>query len=392
MLNNTFFTFLIFLFGWSSPIHKPVELQQVTIPFYTESISIKYASEIIIPTIKKLEEEDIVRFYKQLERTPYLSVLTAFRTSQRQYALSDWLLYELVKKTIKDIYKKKPRSYQVLATWFFMSKLNYDTRLAFLGNSAYLYVKTKDNIYETPMIEDKGNRFLGLTELQYKRTNRSKGIYLLNFLAAPRGKSFSLAFTLPTLRPAIQKKDFVFQWREKKYKVSVEVDKTLVAIMKHYPIIDESGYIVAPFSKYLERSLLSQLRKIIAGKPLKQQVEILTSFTRSAFNYKEDESYFGRSKPMIREEVFHYPYSDCEDRTAVLYGLIDELLNLPMLVIAFSDHLTLAVAFKEPIGAPIKHKGRSYYICDPTGPNNSSNIGYAPKGYERQSFEILLAN
>ena len=242
------------------------------------------------------------------------------------------------------------------------------------------------------MIEDEGNRFLGLTELQYKRTNRSKAVYLLNFLAAPRGKSFSLAFTLPQLRPSIQKKDFVFQWREKEYKVSAEVDKTLVAIMKHYPIIDETGYIIAPFSKHLERSLLSQLKRIIAGKPLKQQVEILTSFTRSAFNYKEDESYFGRSKPMIREEVFHYPYSDCEDRSAVLYGLIEELLNLPMLVVAFSDHLTIAVAFKERIGAPIKHKGKTYYICDPTGPNNSSDIGYAPKGYERQSFEILLAN
>ena len=112
-----------------------------------------------------------------------------------------------------------------------MSKLNYNTRLAFLGKSAYLYVKTKDNIYETPMIEDEGNRFLGLTELQYKRTNRSKAIYLLNFLAAPRGKSFSLAFTLPRLRPSIQKKDFVFQWRDKEYKVSAEVDKTLVG---HY--------------------------------------------------------------------------------------------------------------------------------------------------------------
>lgn len=392
MIKNSFFTFLIFLFGWSSPIHNPDVLQQVTIPFYTETIAIKYAPEIIIPTIKKLEEEEIVSFYKQLERSPYLSVLTAFRTSKRQYALSDWLLYELVKKTMGDIYKKKNRTYQVLATWFFMSKLNYDTRLAFLGSNAYLYVKTKDNIYETPMIEDEGNRFLGLTELQYKRTNRSRAIYLLNFLAAPRGKSFSLAFTLPALRPAIQKKDFVFQWRANKYKISVEVDKTLVAIMKHYPIIDESGYITAPFSKHLQRSLLSQLKKIIYGKPLKQQVEILTSFTRSAFNYKEDEHYFGRSKPMIREEVFHYPYSDCEDRSAVLYGLVKELLDLPMLVIAFSDHLTIAVAFKERIGAPIKHKGKSYYICDPTGPNNSSDIGYAPKGYERQSFEILLAN
>ena len=371
--------------------YEPAPNKAIQIPFYTETITIPYDSDLVISQRVKLEEEYIVQFYKNLERAPYHSVLSALRTAKHQHQLNDWLLYELVKKTVDKIFVSKGTSYKVLTTWFLMSKLHYDTRLAFLNKSAFLYVKTTDNIYETPMIEEDGHRYFGLTELQYKRSKRSKAIYLLNFIATPNGKPFSLAFNrLPALESDIEQKDFSFQWRDNQYKVVADVDKTLVEIMQKYPIIDESGYIKVPFSDNLKNSLVRQLRAIIKDKPVKLQLEILSSFTRSAFQYKEDEAYFGRSKPMIREEVFHYPYSDCEDRSAVFYGLVEELLDLPMLVIAFSDHLTIAVAVKESIGTPIRHKGKNYYICDPTGPNNSSDIGRPPRGYERKSFEILL--
>ena len=391
MIQNTLLFFLSCFITLLFSFNEPAPSKTIEFSFYTETIKIPYDPEIVINQRVKLEEEYIVQFYKKMERAPYQSVLSELRTAKHQYQLNDWLFYELVEKTVNKVFMGKGTSYKVLATWFLMSKLHYDTRLAFLGNTAYLYVKTLDNIYETPMIEEKGSRYFGLTELQYKRTKRSKAIYLLNFIATPNGKPFSLAFNrLPALQSTIEQKDFSFQWRDKKYKVVAEVDKTLVEIMRKYPIIDESGYIKVPFSDNLKNTLIRQLGAIIKDKPIRLQLEILSSFTRSAFQYKEDEAYFGRSKPMIREEVFHYAYSDCEDRSAVFYGLVDELLHLPMLVIAFSDHLTIAVALKDSIGTPIRHKGKNYYICDPTGPSNSSEIGYPPKGYERKSFEILL--
>jgi len=348
------------------------------IPFYTETISIAYTDDIIITSPRKMEEKIIVDFYKKLEQSSYQSVSTALQKSKQRFQLNDWLTYDLVTQTVNRIYSNKGKTYKVLATWFFMSKLNYDTRLTFLARDAFLYIRTNDNIYETPVIEDGGNRFAGLTELQYKRTKRNKAIYLLNFLAAPNGNAFSLGLNgLPTFKPNLQKKEFRFTWRDKKFSVDVQLDKNLIDMMKRYPIIDESGYITAPFSKYLENSLLAQLEKIIANRSLVHQLEIITAFTRSAFDYKTDENHFGRSKPMIREEVFYYPYSDCEDRVAVFFGLVKELLNLPMLVIAFPDHLTIAVALDQPIGPAIRHKGKKYYICDPT------------KGYEKKSFEIL---
>ncbi len=391
MIQNTvlflFSCFITLLLSFSEPAPN----KKVQISFYTETIDIRYNSDLVINQRVRLEEEYIVQFYKNLERAPYQSVLSELRTAKHQYQLNDWLLYELVEKTVDKIFVKKSTSYKVLTTWFLMSKLHYDTRLAFLNKSAYLYVKTTDNIYETPMIEEDGHRYFGLTELQYKRTKRSKAIYLLNFIATPNGKPFSLAFNrLPAIQPTIEQKDLSFQWRGNEYAITANVDKTLVEIMRKYPIIDESGYIKVPFSDNLKNTLVRQLGTIIKDKPIKLQLEILSSFTRSAFKYREDEAYFGRSKPMIREELFHYPYSDCEDRSALFYGLVEELLQLPMLVIAFSDHLTIAVAVKESIGTPIRHKGKNYYICDPTGPNNSPEIGRPPKGYERKSFEILL--
>ncbi len=396
MLNKPILSFFFLFFCLLLQVEavgKSPSIKQVNIAFYTENIVIPYSDEILISNPRKLVEEDIVAFYKRMNRASHRTILNAITKSKQRYQLNDWLTYELLKRSIDAIYRQKSKSYKVLVTWFFMSKLNYDTRLTFVGREAFLYVKTKDNIYETPLIEDDGNHFLGLSELQYKKTNRNRAIYLLNFIAAPNGNSFSLGFNwLPSLRPNIERKQFRFNWRGTDYNLSVELDKNLVDIMKKYPIIDESGYIVAPFSKHLENSLLAQLEKIIGNKPLRHQLEILATFTRSAFQYKEDEQAFGRSKPMIREEVFFYPYSDCEDRSAVFYGLVQELLHLPMLVIAFPDHLTIAVALEEPIGPAITYKGKKYYICDPTGPNNSAEIGNIPRGYERKSFEILYAS
>jgi hypothetical protein len=115
----------------------------------------------------------------------------------------------------------------------------------------------------------------------------------------------------------------------------------------------------------------------------------LVSFTRSSFQYREDKDYFGYSKPMIADEVFHYPFSDCEDRSALFFRLVKETVDLPMIIVAFPDHLTIGVALDEEIGEPISYRGRNYYICDPTGPVNSTDIGVFPNGYRNSDFEII---
>ena len=92
---------------------------------------------------------------------------------------------------------------------------------------------------------------------------------------------------------------------------------------------------------------------------------------------------------MIADEVFHYPYSDCEDRSALFFCLVKEIIDLPMIIVAFTDHLTIAVALEEEIGDAIRYEGKNYYICDPTGPVNSTDIGAFPSGYRNAKFKII---
>lgn len=367
--------------------------EEQKIVFYSEELLIQFDTGMDFKGPRILNEQSIVAFYEALENSSYEPFLYSIKKHQNRLELNDWLVYELIKKSIEEIFNSQSENYKRLTTWFLLSKLGYDTRLAFLDNKAFIYVRIIDDLYETPLLEDNNQKFAGLTEIQYKKTKKNKSVYLLNFLAAPNGRAFNFSLDyLPNLPPTIQRKDFRFDVDGIRHDLMIEFDKTIIDIMRHYPVIGETDYLITPFSEILRESLIPQLRQILKGKDIIESLTILSTFTRSAFRYKEDENYFGRSKPMIRDEVFFYPYSDCEDRSAVFWGLVEELLDLPMIVVAFPDHLTVAVALGEEIGPSIKYKGKKFYICDPTGPSNSSEIGSIPKGYEKQSFEILLDN
>lgn len=383
--------FLLPIFLVYSNQFLPVE--NVNIRFYSENITLQYTPEMFEIGLGDLEEQQIVQFYQSLEDLPYEPFIRSIRKYQYKYELNDWLVYELILKCINQLGAKSSKKQKVLTTWFVLSKLGYDTRLAFLKNEAFIYARTIEDIYETPLIEDNGLKFVGLTEIQYKRTSKNKSVYLLNYLAAPNGKAFNFSLQrLPSLKTQQQQKKFRFSWEGETYEFPIQYDKTLVDIMKKYPVIGETDYLETPFSEVLKESLFPAIRSLLVGKTTKESLEIIASFTRSAFIYGEDEAYFNRSRPMIRDEVFFYPYSDCEDRSAVFYGLVEELLGLPMIVVAYADHLTIAVALDEPIGPSIAYKGKKFYICDPTGPTNSSEIGQIPRGYKGKPFDILMDN
>ena len=92
---------------------------------------------------------------------------------------------------------------------------------------------------------------------------------------------------------------------------------------------------------------------------------------------------------MVAEEVFLYPYSDCEDRSALFIRLAEELLGLPMIVLAYPDHLTVGVALPQTKSGFVRYNSKAYYVCDPTGPVNSDAVGKIPEGYEDTPYEII---
>lgn len=383
---------LITLFFFSN-FTLQAKTTSVNISFYTETLTIEYDTDIIINPSLELNEKNIVDYFNTMETLPYLSLLDNMHQHKEQLQLNDWLYYELLKKTVDKIFVKKSKTQKTLSNWFLLSKSGFDTRLTYLNNNVYLYSRSQNGVYEIPMIKDKDKTYINLTSIHEKMAASNEALNMLIFEANPLGKDLSfLLERLPNLKRKLIEKELAFTVGEEDYSLQLKLDRTVYDLMKTYPIIDELQYLKTPLSETLSSSLIPQLKKIIKDKADEEQLQILAAFTRSAFKYKDDKDHFGKSKPMIPDEVFHYKFSDCEDRSALFFSLVKDLLDLPMIVIAYQDHLTIGVAIASSIGTPIIYNGKKYYICDPTGPSNSYQIGKAPKGYERRAYEILGAH
>ena len=375
----------------STTVLRAQSYKEAIVPFYSETIKLAYSSDMLAVEAPTIQDEALVNHFQALSGTNYKAFLNSIRQVAKAFNLNDWMHYQLMQKSLEVIYEPGKEKEKELAMWFMLSQLGFDTRLAYLNNDIFLFVHSKEEVFETPLIEDQGRIYINLSSIGKGKELR-EALYLLNFIPNPSGKAFSFEFqTLPALRP-LPKEQVVKFWLDGKWeKLEVKVDSNLGQLMDGYPVLREQAYMDIPLSKLLAQSLLPQLRKRIEGKSDWEAVRILAAFTRSAFNYKDDKEHFGSSKPMAAEEVFLYPYSDCEDRSALFYNLVKELLGLPMVVIAYSNHLTIGVSLPQTRPGAFYHQGKPYYICDPTGPVKSSEIGIAPNGYEKAPFKILMA-
>lgn len=364
-------------------------LESISVSFYSEQLQVEYDPAFILNQTVPVEEHRMVQYYQHLQKTNYQPFLQQLKEFKARFRLNDWLYFELLQKSIEPFFQSGETVAQDLTAWFLLSASGFDVRLTYYESKIYLYIFTEEELYEVPMIEDGGKTFASLSSLIGK-TADNPALYLLNFVPNPKGRAFSFLLNqLPDLRPEIIRKTFQIAYRDSIYQLSFNSDRTIVRLMANYPLIAEDQYFNVPFSATAEKSLLPELRRILANKTKREAIELLVTFTRSSFQYKEDKLHFGFSKPMIAEEVFHHPYSDCEDRSALFYRLVKEILDLPMIIIAFKDHITIAVALPEIEGEAISYRGKKYYICDPTGPANSARIGYFPKGYETKSFDVI---
>ena len=364
------------------------EVRSVEFNFYSEKIHLSYNTDLLQVPKPVIEGKNIKNYYASLQRTAHQLLLNELKNQRNTLVLNDWLYYEMLRNATEQIFNGRSNAEKNLLLWFCMSESGFDTRVTFREQRVFVCVYTTNEIYEAPLIEDRGRTFVNLSASNTKADE--EGVFLLDFAAKPNGKSFVFGLSvLPGLKPQVEKKSLGFTYKGQNYSLEVNFDRNLVRMLERHPLIDEREYLKAPMSEVLRSSLLPQLTQLIKGKSGMEALELLTVFTRSCFKYKEDKEYFGRSKPMVPDELFHYPFSDCEDRSALYYALVKELLGWPMLIIGFPDHLTIAVSIPEFDGDAIEYQGRKYYFCDPTGPANSAEIGRLPEEFIGQEYEIL---
>ncbi|PPK85671.1 hypothetical protein CLV84_2574 [Neolewinella xylanilytica] len=367
---------------------NPVNYQRFSLPFYAQPVAVTFDPAMLVDEPATLSNVSIRHTYNQLEKRPTQVLLNHLLAAKGQYQLNDFLFFKLARRTLHSIYGGQSPLVQNITLYKLLIDSGFDARLTFRGDKLFVNVYTTEDLFEVPIIQSNGRTYANISCLAGDCKGRQR-LYIYNEHPNPRGKSFGFQLKQwPQLAEQPTDKSLEFNYHGVPQKIDVTFDKTMVDIMTDYPFIHEYCYLDTPLSPTLSASLLPQLETFMQGMDTQQKLELLTSFTRSAFAYKEDNEYFGRSKPMVPEELFGYSYSDCEDRSALFFALVRDLLDLPMAVIAYDDHLTVAVGTDIP-GDSFNYKGQRYLFCDPTGPRNSSRVGQVPPGYEDKSFTVI---
>lgn len=184
------------------------------------------------------------------------------------------------------------------------------------------------------------------------------------------------------------KKNIAFNYNNKQYHFRVKMNPQMEKIFVNYPVVDYESYFNIPLSNETYTSLIPMLKDNVSAMNQKGGVDYLMRFTRNAFLYEDDQKVFGKEKRLSPEQTLLNDYSDCDDRAALFFYLVKEIYDLPMIVLLYPTHVTIAVKFDKPRGKTIVYKGSKYSICEPTPQMQDLSVGQISSNLRNTPFQV----
>lgn len=391
---------IIFLLVFCTGLNPPGTLAQgnisnIRFDFYGDDIVLEFDTAMFIGFNGPLSDETILSFNNRISKTRYQQVIQALLGYKEQYRLDDWLFYQLVRKTAQQVSPKAENYHRyTLYKWFLLSRSGYDAMLSINNDRVLFYVQSDENIYNIPNRIKNGKQYVCLNYHDYGLIDFDKDFFSEVVIPLPGStKGFSYKVThLPNFRPDhYLEKDIRFNYNEHDYYFKVKLNPEIKTIFINYPVVDFESYFNIPLSTVTYRSLIPLLKKNVKGKSIRNGVDFLMRFTRYAFLFEPDTIAFGKEKRLSPEQTLIYEQSDCEDRAALFFYLVKEIYNLPMIVLSFPRHVTVAVKFKKPVGKHILYNGSIYSVCEPTPQQVDIPMGQLIPELENTPYEIVYA-
>lgn len=353
-----------------SPVQPTVILAK-TSPVYVEAAGrskIFYGGQLFYLSstlnrkckLSALNENAIADAYEALCNSDYKPLLVECSQIKKDLLLNDWGVFMLV-RSIADSYCSTANE-SIVMQQFLLNEMGYRARMARKadGSGMFLFVATDCRIYGHPYITLDGQEYYNLGN------NVSAQFYMCQ-KDSPKAKN-SVGMRLnnaPNFPGTVTSS--THQAKGSAVKVTTEVPKALMEFYKSYPQCDYGVYFKASVNKAVEGRILSSLAPMVQGKTEAEAANILINFVQTAFEYKTDDQQFGYEKPFFVEELFYYPYSDCEDRSILFSYLVKKLLGLDVVLLDYPEHIATAVRFNGSVsGDYLMVNGQKYTVCDPT--------------------------
>lgn len=333
-------------------------------------------------SLNGLNENAIADAYEALCNSDYKPLLADCAQIRKDLRLNDWGVFTLVRQ-VADTYCGTANE-SIVMQQFLLNEMGYKARMArkATGDKMMLFVATDCSIYAHPYITLNGQNYYNLSG-----NNEQCQFYMCQKDSPKAKNSVGMQLKEAPLFPGTVVSS-THQAKGSAARVTVDVPKALMDFYKDYPQCDYSVYFNAPVNAAMENRILSSLAPLVQGRNEADAANILINFVQTAFQYQTDGQQFGYEKPFFVEELFYYPYSDCEDRAMLFSYLVRKLLGLDVVLLDYPEHIATAVRFNGNVsGDYLMVNGRKYIVCDPT--YIGASIGMTMPRYKTVSAKVL---
>ncbi len=366
----------------SEPVEFPVNI--IEVGFYGSLLAFEVDQNIQGNLLDAIDEESISKQFEKLSNTNYNSLLEQIFEYRNQMNLNDWGYYQLVLKLAGGIAYQSVNDSRFL-TWFLLLRSGYSTRLAYYENEIFLLLPIANQVYGRSFFTFNNQPYYlmeGETEQLFSYEN--------DFPDARRLFDLNIYKAL-MMGEGSDSRNLSFIINDETHSMKISYNSHIIDFYSDYPQADIKVYLEAMISIELKNSLVESLAPLISGKSEPQAVSLLLRFVQTAFDYKTDQDQFGFEKFFFSDELFHYPYSDCEDRSVLFAYLVRSLTGLDVVGVKYPGHLATAVAFSEDVqGDFVMVNGRKFVIADPTFIN--APIGMTMPQFANVEAEIIPLN
>lgn len=375
---------------------SPKEDQPVRFDFYGDTVELEIDDSFKASFDSPLSQEAVNAFYEKLNAGNYQDLVKKLLAYKEVYKLDDWLYYQLIRRTAQLI-SPKGNNYTAytIYKWFLLCKSGYNATLQTGNGKILFYVQSDETIYDIPYHFKNGKQYVCLNYHDYGSMidfEKEKFTELPVYMPEAE-RSFSYKINqLPGFKPEdYLEKDLLFNIYQTEYHFKIKLNPEINTLFANYPVVDYASYFNIPLSKETYSSLIPLLKQNIKGMKVKNGIDYLMRFTRYAFVFEKDSDTFGKEKRFTPEQTLLYEHSDCEDRAALFFYLVKEIYDLPMIVLSYPKHITVAVKLDKPIGTPIIYNGEQYTICEPTPQKQDLLIGQIIPSLRKVAYEIVYA-
>lgn len=373
---------------------QPQQVSTIQFDFCGTTIQFSFDKASLEPVQSTpLTQATIQAFYDNVNNEHYQSVIRALTAYKKQYQPDDWLFYQLIRKTAQYISPKGDDYLRyTFYKWYLLNKTGYDAMLALSDDRVLFYIYCEENIYNIPTRVNDGKQYVCLNYHDYGSIDFKKEQFTpANIPGTATGSTFSYKIRkLPEFSPQdYQEKELHFANHDNDYHFKVKLNPQIKTLFTNYPTVDYELQLNIPLSKGTYQSLIPLLRKNVKKMSTKNGVNYLMRFTRYAFLFEPDSLQFGGEKRLSPEQTLLYEQSDCEDRVALFFCLVKEIYDLPMVVLSYPKHVTIAVQFDKPAGKPVIYNGNKYSICEPSPQKVDLPIGKLMANLNKEPYEIV---